>query len=66
MSNNNGMSDKVKSNVSKVKGEAKDQIGNAVGNSKMVTEGKKEKLKGKMQEEKGHAKDDNENHENKW
>ncbi|MFC4402275.1 CsbD family protein [Gracilibacillus xinjiangensis] len=62
MSNNKGLSDKVKGNVNKVKGEAKDQIGNAVGNSKILTEGKKDKLKGQWQEEVGNKKDKNENH----
>ena len=46
----NGFSDKVKGTVNKVKGEAKDQIGNATNNTSLQAEGKVDKLKGKTQE----------------
>ena len=35
-----GLSDKVKGTVSKVKGEIKDQIGNAIDNPKLQAKGK--------------------------
>ncbi|RFU61054.1 CsbD family protein [Peribacillus glennii] len=43
-------SDKVKSTVNKVKGEAKDQAGNAKGDPGLQAEGKMDKLKGRMQD----------------
>ncbi len=57
MSNKKGLSDKVKSTVNKVKGEAKDQIGNATDNSKMQADGKQDKLKGNLQENIGESKE---------
>ncbi|MDQ0220251.1 CsbD family protein [Peribacillus cavernae] len=44
------LSEKVKSTVNKVKGEAKDQAGNAKNDPELQSEGKKDKLKGKIQE----------------
>ena len=52
-----GFSDKAKSAVNKVKGEAKDQWGNATNDSKKETEGKMDKAKGKVQEKTGKAKE---------
>lgn len=43
-------SDKVKSTVSKVKGEAKDQLGNLNNDPDLQAEGKMDKLKGHVQE----------------
>ncbi|WP_169083950.1 CsbD family protein [Paenibacillus sp. PL91] len=56
MNDHNGLSDKIKSGVSKAKGEIKDQIGNATGNSRLQAEGKKDKLKGEVQEKIGELK----------
>ncbi|MCL6604402.1 MAG: CsbD family protein [Paenibacillus sp.] len=56
MNDNNGLSDKIKSGVSKAKGEIKDQIGNATGNTRLQAEGKKDKLKGEVQEKIGELK----------
>ncbi|SHN23397.1 CsbD family protein [Gracilibacillus kekensis] len=56
MSKNNGMSDKIKGAVSKAKGEAKDQIGNATNDPKMQAEGKLDKKKGKVQDNIGESK----------
>ncbi|MBO0586647.1 CsbD family protein [Sporosarcina sp. E16_8] len=50
-------SDKVKSTVNKVKGEAKDQIGNATNNPSLQAEGKFDKLKGEAQKKIGELKD---------
>lgn len=44
-----GFSDKVKSAVSKGKGEMKDQVGNATDDRQMQSEGKKDKTKGNVQ-----------------
>ncbi|MED4072815.1 CsbD family protein [Priestia endophytica] len=57
MSKNNGLSEKVKSAVNKVKGETKDQVGNATNDRRMQNEGKKDKLKGDVQKEMGKVKD---------
>jgi uncharacterized protein YjbJ (UPF0337 family) len=57
MSKNNGLSEKVKSAVNKVKGETKDQVGNATNDRRMQNEGKKDKLKGDVQKEIGNVKD---------
>lgn len=43
-------SDKVKSAVNKVKGEAKDQAGNAKNDPGLQAEGKMDKLKGRLQD----------------
>ncbi|SDI64491.1 CsbD family protein [Natribacillus halophilus] len=51
-----GISEKVKGAVNKVKGESKDQIGNATDNTKLQGEGKKDKAKGAAQDEVGEAK----------
>lgn len=59
MSEDHGFSDKVKGATNKVKGEAKDQYGNLVGDAKKQAEGKWDKLKGNAQEKVGDAKDDN-------
>lgn len=44
------MSDKLKSTVNKVKGEAKDQWGNATDDPSLQMEGKTDKAKGNVQE----------------
>ncbi|QQK78544.1 CsbD family protein [Salicibibacter cibi] len=49
------ISEKMKSVVSKAKGETKDQIGNAMDNTKMQAEGKKDKMKGDAQNAVGEA-----------
>jgi uncharacterized protein YjbJ (UPF0337 family) len=53
----NGMSDKIKSTVSKIKGEVKDQIGNATDNFSLQAEGKLDKIKGVVQEKIGEVKE---------
>ncbi|MCZ8522048.1 MULTISPECIES: CsbD family protein [Paenibacillus] len=50
MSSTQGLSDKIKGGVSKVKGEIKDQIGNATDDKSLQAEGKLDKLKGEVQE----------------
>jgi uncharacterized protein YjbJ (UPF0337 family) len=52
-----GLSDKVKGNVSKAKGEVKDQIGNATDNRSLQAEGKIDKAKGEAQKKIGELKD---------
>lgn len=52
----NGFSDKVKGSVNKVKGEVKDQVGNATNNTKLQAEGKLDKVKGVAQEKVGELK----------
>lgn len=52
-----GESEKTKAAINKIKGEAKDQIGNATNDPDLQAEGKKDKLKGKAQEKVGKAKD---------
>ncbi|MCY8233155.1 CsbD family protein [Priestia endophytica] len=47
----------MKSAVNKVKGETKDQVGNATNDRHMQNEGKKDKLKGDVQKEIGKVKD---------
>lgn len=59
MAEQEGLSDKIKSAVSKVKGEAKDQIGNATDDPKLQAEGKKDKAKGKIQEKVAEKKEEN-------
>ncbi|NHN34436.1 CsbD family protein [Paenibacillus agricola] len=54
---NNGLSDKIKGNVSKAKGEIKDQIGNATDNASLQAEGKLDKAKGAIQHKIGEMKD---------
>ncbi|MFU2018454.1 CsbD family protein [Peribacillus butanolivorans] len=44
------LSDKVKSAVNKVKGETKDQVGNAKNDPHLQAEGKVDKLKGDLQD----------------
>lgn len=51
------LSDKVKSTVNKVKGETKDQVGNAKNDPGLQAEGKLDKLKGEVQEGIGKLKD---------
>ena len=53
---NDGLSDKVKGTVNKIKGEAKDQIGNASNDASLQAEGKFEKLKGEAQQAVGEIK----------
>lgn len=53
-----GLSDKLKGTVSKAKGEAKDQFGNATDDHKLQAEGKFDKLKGEAQHTIGEAKDE--------
>lgn len=53
----NGMSDKIKGNVNKAKGEVKDQIGNATNSPSLQAEGKMDKAKGHLQENVGKLKD---------
>lgn len=52
-----GLSDKVKSGVNKVKGEIKDQVGNATNNAKLQAEGKIDKAKAAAQDKVGDLKD---------
>ncbi|MFJ7972642.1 CsbD family protein [Psychrobacillus sp. NPDC096389] len=52
-----GLSDKLKGTVNKVKGEAKDQFGNATDDVKLQAEGKLDKLKGEAQQEFGKFKE---------
>ncbi|NYF23211.1 CsbD family protein [Sporosarcina sp. JAI121] len=54
---NSSFSDKVKGTVSKVKGETKDQIGNATNDASLQAEGKFDKLKGEAQKKVGELKD---------
>lgn len=58
MSQDHGFSDKVKGAVNKAKGEAKDQYGNATGDTKKQAEGKLDKMKGNAQEKVGEMKDE--------
>lgn len=48
-----GFSDKVKSAVSKGKGEMKDQVGNATDDKQKQREGKMDKVKGEVQDAAG-------------
>jgi uncharacterized protein YjbJ (UPF0337 family) len=57
MAKNDGMSDKVKSKVNKVKGEVKEQYGNATDNKQKESEGKKDKMKSDYQKTKGDFKE---------
>ncbi len=50
MADTNGLSDKIKGGVSKIKGEIKDQVGNATDNTSLQAEGKQDKLKGAIQQ----------------
>ncbi|MFS0690614.1 CsbD family protein [Sporosarcina sp. 179-K 8C2 HS] len=52
-----GYSEKFKGAVNKVKGEAKDQFGNATDDAMLQAEGKLDKLKGEAQQEIGEFKD---------
>ncbi|TMW70347.1 CsbD family protein [Alteribacter natronophilus] len=56
--NKESVSDKVKSAVSKTKGEFKDQAGNASDDRNLQKEGKKDKVKGEFQEASGKVKED--------
>ncbi|PLT31401.1 CsbD family protein [Peribacillus deserti] len=51
-----GTSDKLKGAVSKVKGEFKDQVGNATNDRDMQAEGKAHKAKGTLQDTVGDLK----------
>lgn len=52
-----GYSEKFKGAVNKVKGEAKDQFGNATDDAMLQAEGKLDKLKGEAQQEAGEFQD---------
>ncbi|MDF2671237.1 MAG: CsbD family protein [Paenibacillus sp.] len=52
-----GLSDKIKGSVTELKGEIKDQIGNATDNKSLQAEGKMDKLKGAAQKKIGELKD---------
>ncbi|GGA35094.1 CsbD family protein [Psychrobacillus lasiicapitis] len=52
-----GLSDKFKGTVNKVKGETKDQIGNATDDKRLQAEGKLDKVKGEAQQEFGEFKE---------
>lgn len=52
-----GYSEKFKGAVNKVKGEAKDQFGNATDDAMLQADGKLDKLKGEAQQELGEFKD---------
>ncbi|QFF97431.1 CsbD family protein [Psychrobacillus glaciei] len=52
-----GLSDKIKGTVNKAKGETKDQIGNATGDTKLQAKGKLDKLKGEAQQTIGETRD---------
>jgi len=62
MDKDHGFSDKLKAGVSKVKGEVKDQVGNATDDTGLQAEGKLDKAKGEVQERIGEAKDRHSNH----
>ncbi|WP_071459618.1 CsbD family protein [Bacillus massilinigeriensis] len=51
------LSDKIKSAVNKVKGETKDQAGNATNDPGLQAEGKLDKLKGEAQDKISRLKD---------
>jgi uncharacterized protein YjbJ (UPF0337 family) len=57
MAKYSGMSDKIKGTVSMIKGEVKDQFGNATDNLSLQAEGKLDKLKGVIQEKIGEFKE---------
>ncbi|MRN54137.1 CsbD family protein [Paenibacillus monticola] len=57
MTNTDGLSDKIKGGVSKIKGEIKDQVGNATDNTSLQADGKKDKLKGAIQQKIGKLKE---------
>lgn len=54
---NKEFSNRVKGAVNKVKGETKDQVGNATDNPKLLAEGKYDKIKGAVQEKISGAKE---------
>ncbi|CAM3865289.1 CsbD family protein [Alkalicoccus chagannorensis] len=56
MADQEGWSDKIKGKVSKIKGEVKDQVGNATEDKDMERDGKKDKAKGEFQDQSGEAK----------
>lgn len=57
MTDNSGLNDKIKGTVSKIKGEFKDQIGNATDNKSLQAKGKIDKLTGFIQEKIGELKE---------
>ena len=57
MDQTNGFSDKLKAGVNKAKGEVKDQVGNATGDTGLQAEGKFDKAKGAVQDKIGQVKD---------
>lgn len=62
---NNGFSDKVKGTVNKIKGETKDQIGNASNDASLQAEGKFDKIKGEVQQKVGEMKQNFEDRDKK-
>ncbi len=57
MSEDNGLKDKVKGGMNKMKGEAKDKAGDMANKSDLKAEGKKDKAKGSLQKGVGKTKD---------
>ncbi|CAM4074357.1 CsbD family protein [Lederbergia lenta] len=57
MSNDHGEKEKLKGTWDKVKGEAKDNIGDLTDNERMQAEGKWDKAKGEAKKKYGEAKD---------
>jgi len=57
MSQDNGLKDKVKGGMNKMKGEAKDKAGDMANKSDLKAEGKKDKAKGSLQNGVGKTKD---------
>ncbi|CAI8873583.1 Stress response protein csbD [Bacillus velezensis] len=57
MSQDNGLKDKVKGGMNKMKGEAKDKAGDMANKSDLKAEGKKDKAKGSLQKGVGKTKD---------
>lgn len=62
---NSGFSDKVKGTVNKIKGETKDQIGNASNDASLQAEGKFDKIKGEVQQKVGEMKQNFEDRDKK-
>ncbi|MHC6251568.1 CsbD family protein [Bacillus velezensis] len=57
MSQDNGLKDKVKGGMNKMKGEPKDKAGDMANKSDLKAEGKKDKAKGSLQKGVGKTKD---------
>lgn len=56
MATGDGHSDKLAGTLNKLKGEAKDRIGQATGDPDQQAEGKRDKLKGEVQKQVGNLK----------